>query len=364
MWLARIRQFSQPSEVQEPIELIRAGIHFHARGLVNTKAIQHNLDWVWPYWVERQFDPGDVSFLPRAFSFSHVNLTHRNWTAVGHPELSLYPIVDPRGLVTPLHDGWSLDFWLFDHQGGQLLPSRVKDQSCTQCLDPGSGLAVTTRISQGELLLRQRVEVIAEEDQPVLKVAITAEAKDGSKLVLAVRPYNPEGVQFIDTLESLPNQTGWRVNGLTDVLTSRPANGLVTSHYDEGDLVSEIADGGGDRGFPNSPVTETCDQGMATAASVFDIRGESLKLTVRVPLEGELKAQGPVDLLCLRFRFGARHRRLRNPMEVVRRLVRHRRGGLPHRRNPLSAIPECLGTNRHGVFRSDGKPLGDGPAGQ
>ena len=77
--LARLRRFSQPSEVEEPIELLRAGIVFHARGIVNTRAIQHNLDWVWPFWVERQFDPHDRAFMPRGFSFSHVNLTHRNW---------------------------------------------------------------------------------------------------------------------------------------------------------------------------------------------------------------------------------------------------------------------------------------------
>ncbi len=49
--MARMRRFSQPSEVAEPLELLRAGLIFHARGLVNTKAVQHNLDWVWPYWV-------------------------------------------------------------------------------------------------------------------------------------------------------------------------------------------------------------------------------------------------------------------------------------------------------------------------
>ena len=111
-FLAKLRKFSQPSEVSEPIELLRAGFLFHARGLINTKAIQNNLDWVWPYWVERQFNPSDASFIPRAFSFSHINLTHRNWTAVGLPDVPFYPIVDPRGLVTPHFDGWSLDFWL------------------------------------------------------------------------------------------------------------------------------------------------------------------------------------------------------------------------------------------------------------
>src|SRR5258706_16485963 len=68
--LRRLRAFAKPSEVGEPIELLRAGVVFHARGLVNTRAIQFNPDWVWPYWVEQQINPHSESFLPRAFSFS------------------------------------------------------------------------------------------------------------------------------------------------------------------------------------------------------------------------------------------------------------------------------------------------------
>ena len=61
--LARLHRFAQPSEVGEPVELLRAGVVFHARGLINSRVIQHNLDWVWPYWVERQFDPRDAAFV-------------------------------------------------------------------------------------------------------------------------------------------------------------------------------------------------------------------------------------------------------------------------------------------------------------
>ena len=67
-FLARLRSLTQPSEVGEPIELLRAGVIFHARGVINSKVIQHNLDWIWPYWVERQFDPKDESFIPRALA--------------------------------------------------------------------------------------------------------------------------------------------------------------------------------------------------------------------------------------------------------------------------------------------------------
>lgn len=90
--LAHLRRFAQPSEVTEPVELLRAGMVFHARGLMNSRVIQHNLDWIWPHWVERQFDPFDDAFIPRAFSVTHINLTHRNWTAVGLPDCEELPI--------------------------------------------------------------------------------------------------------------------------------------------------------------------------------------------------------------------------------------------------------------------------------
>lgn len=138
-FMARLRQFAQPSEVSEPIELLRAGALFHARGLLNTRVIQHNLDWVWPYWIEQQFDPHSDAFLPRAFSMTHVNLTHRNWTAVGRPDCSELPIIDPRGLVTPLLDSWSLDAWVLPHQGPALFPSRAA--WATQALNPEIGRA-------------------------------------------------------------------------------------------------------------------------------------------------------------------------------------------------------------------------------
>ena len=127
--LARLHSFTQPSEVGEPIELLRAGVVFHARGLINSRVIQHNLDWVWPYWIERQFDPKDDAFVPRAFTITHVNLTHRNWTAVGLPDIAELPIIDPRGLLTPFLDRWSLDCWILTKDGKCLLPSRSPTSS-------------------------------------------------------------------------------------------------------------------------------------------------------------------------------------------------------------------------------------------
>src|SRR3954467_13524052 len=156
--LARLRGFSQQSEGGGPIELLRAGILFHARGLVNTKAIQHNLDWVWPYWVEPQLNPDDPSFIPRAFSFSHINLTQRNWTAVGQPDIPFYPIVDPRGLVTPIFDGWSLDFWFIPEKGDPVFPSKLA--VFEQQLLTGDNLRVRSIVRQPDLEFMTEVELI------------------------------------------------------------------------------------------------------------------------------------------------------------------------------------------------------------
>ncbi len=155
--LALLHRFSQPSEVAEPVELLRAGMIFHARGLINARVIQHNLYWIWPYWIERQFDPADNAFIPRAFSITHVNLTHRNWTAVGVPDVDELPIVDPRGLVTPLYDGWSVDSWLLNDDGRCLLPSQA--QQVGQYLDLNSDLAVITETVDNDLVLLNRTSV-------------------------------------------------------------------------------------------------------------------------------------------------------------------------------------------------------------
>src|SRR5256885_1210402 len=185
-----MRGFAEPSEFAEPLELLRAGMLFHARGLVNTKAIQNNLDWVWPYWVERQFNPADDSFIPRAFSFSHINLTHRNWTAVGVPDVPFYPIIDPRGLVTPLFDGWSLDFWLVPAGGPPLFPSKLAQFEQQLSLD--ETLHVRSTAERDGATLTSDVTLRLESGEPHCHVVLQGHGAASALIAVALRPYNPE----------------------------------------------------------------------------------------------------------------------------------------------------------------------------
>jgi hypothetical protein len=292
LWLARIRSFAQPSEVQEPIELVRAGVLFHARGVVNAKAIQHNLDWVWPYWVERQFDPEDISFIPRAFSFSHINLTHRNWTAVGLPHLALYPIVDPRGLVTPIQDGWSIDFWLLASGGDALIPSRLHDASVKQRLVMDENLSIHTRVSSNALAIEQRAYMSIESGEPAMCIDVQATSASGGELVVAIRPYNPEGIQFVDQVKSRTVADGWSVNGTHEVIMDRSADEVVASDYSHGDVYGRLVSSAPRTTANNAPVHVRCKVGMATAASVYRFTGPQTDLRLHVPLAIELQQLG------------------------------------------------------------------------
>ncbi len=274
--LARLHSFAQPSEVGEPIELLRAGVVFHARGLINSRVIQHNLDWVWPYWIERQFDPCDESFIPRAFSITHINLSHRNWTAIGYPDCQELPIVDPRGLLTPFLDGWSLDGWLMSEDDRRLLPSRAA--SCRQQQDMEPGVRVVTETAASGQALTSSASVQLESGIPVCKLRLHARSDANAWLVLALRPYNPEGISFIHRVRLSQERNAWTVDDTRKVEFSIPAGRHHVSDYRNGDVYIHLAD-------LDDQFEGRCDVGMVTAAALFAVdAGDDAEVIASIPL--------------------------------------------------------------------------------
>ncbi len=274
--LTQLERFGQPADVLAPGELLRAGAVMHARGMMNTQAIQHNLDWVWPYWVARQFDPADPAFVPRAFSLTHINLTHRNWTAVGLPDVPELPIVDPRGLVTPWLAGWSLDGWIVTHDRRALFPSQTLAGS--QRLLHENGVRVVTETSSGALTLRSTVEMIRVGGVPTCQIHLRGCADTAGWLVAALRPYNPEGVSPIHHIEVAPDRTGWMVNRQHPVTFTTLPQRFLSSRYRLGDIATRIS-------LTEEEPRAECPVGLATAAALFPLEpGISSDVTIHVPL--------------------------------------------------------------------------------
>jgi hypothetical protein len=280
--LAQFNRFSEPAEVVAPVEILRAGIVLQARGFINSQAIQHNLDWVWPYWVEQQFDPRSTSFIPRAFSMSHINVTHRDWTAVGVPGCEATPIVDPRGLVMPYFDSWSLDFWIISRQSPPLFPSRMP--TVRQSLRTEGNLAVVTESHTADNYFKSTVEVVIAGDQPYCRIHQVAHTATNATLVIALRPCNPEGISFVHKIESCCNGKGWLINGRDTVFFSENPDEMLCSDYKTGDVSNLIVAGGSAKHPPLSD-----NVGMATAGALYAIGAEAREIAVTVPL-GHKKA--------------------------------------------------------------------------
>jgi GH15 family glucan-1,4-alpha-glucosidase len=275
--LSHLSKFSQPSEVSEPIELLRAGVVFHARGLINSRVIQHNLDWVWPYWIERQFNPSDASFVPRAFSITHVNLTHRNWTAVGVPDYSQLPILDPRGLLTPHLDKWSLDAWIICDDGGELLPSR--DKNTQQYLDHNNGVSIVTNTNSFGLELITTADVSLVKDKPVCNFKVSAKSNSAAWLIISLRPYNPEGIAFIHDVEMKENRRSWVIDKKYDVFFDQVIDQYHASTFNRGDVYIHLREA-------KETHTQHCDIGLVTSAALFRIEKPSTRtINLQIPLE-------------------------------------------------------------------------------
>ena len=286
--LARLNRFAQPSEVSEPVELLRAGAVLHARGLINSRVIQHNLDWVWPYWVERQFDPADKAFIPRSFSITHINLTHRNWTAIGWPDCPELPIVDPRGLVTPHYDQWSLDAWLLTDDGHVLLPSRA--ERARQRLVFDDGLTVETEVDAEAGRLTTWADVRLEDGVPTCRLRLRAMSAGPGWLVVSLRPYNPEGIGFIHDVTLSSDRHVWQVDGGDTIAFDRPVDRHHVSDYRAGDVYIHLRD-------LDEQQTGDCDIGMATAAALFRVADtETSEVSAKVPLTGSRPTTAPREI--------------------------------------------------------------------
>ena len=274
--ISQMQNFAQPSEVIAPMELLRSGVVMHARGLINSLAIQHNLDWIWPYWVECQYNPRNEAFIPRSFSLTQINLTHRNWTALGIPDGVEFPLVDPRGLVTPYYDSWSIDVWIIPDEGEPLIPSRSLNVSQKLSLD--DNLCVITELSRDELKLQLEAQVIGLAQVPLLQVKIIGTAGVKARLVVSIRPYNPEGVSFINTITLLENSLGWQINGENSVYFDKLPDQYIFSDYNRGDVYSRLSSNENEKEI-------SCKVGMASAAAVFILEvGKAKEIIISLPL--------------------------------------------------------------------------------
>jgi hypothetical protein len=257
-------------ENQIPRQLVPIGARLWARGWLNKKFFDSHRDWVLPYWAVHQLDPADRSFVARGLQPILLNSTHRDWTAIGNPASPREAIVDPRGLVTPQYDGWSLDAWL-QVDGEIYFPSRMESPIIEQKLANNLPV-IRTRYDAAGLRVTQEAFAFADEArQEWVLAAVTIENPRGEErsatLYFSVRPFNPEGVSLVKQVEFRTGDGGvhsfW-INGSLGGLIPQP-DGVGCSKEESGDVASQIPHLDGSTRIESAV-------GVATAAAEFRVR--------------------------------------------------------------------------------------------
>lgn len=273
-YLTTLQRLGETIEVELPSELLPVGARTVFRAVRTRAAAQLGPDWVWPHWLERQLDPRSPAFVPRGHLPVLTNVTLRNWTAVGTVASGCKGVVDPRGLLTPWYDGWSLDWWVLGEDRWHF-PSR-ESAVRQQLVDDTPVVETSMRIRGGDAV--HRVYAVAA-PEPLALVEITNRTPTPIAVALSIRPYNPEGLAVVERI-GLHGSTV-TVDGRPALLLPRRPSAAVASTFGEGDVASQVTAETTGSAFP---LDLRCEAGLATAAFVFPI-AHSATLRVAVPLE-------------------------------------------------------------------------------
>ena len=246
-----------------PSELIPLNSIQISRGVLNYVVLQGLHGWVFPYAFVHQLDPDDLCFVPRAHLSVAMNVTLRNWTAIGNPESNVEPIVDPRGLITFFPNGWSLDFWFrVDHT----IFFASDFDAVSQNLVDGDPI-VETCFAVGDIRIMVTAFSSRETTQCQIDVDRGSSAAKSIDIITAVRPFNPEGTSLLHTISYEGSSGALHVNGTNSLRFSRKPSRVVLSSYETGDVAQILQR---DTGAEDATAVK-CDVGLATGAVLFSL---------------------------------------------------------------------------------------------
>lgn len=254
--------------------------------------------WVLPFWLERQLDPRSPDFtpvpvsaverrpalaLPCGLLTEPVNTTNRDWTQLGNLGSWRRATVDPRGLVTPVEGGWSLDWWVGAEDRWHL-PSR--EVACRQRLIDDTPVVETSlRVPGGDVLHRacgarageHEIVVVEIENATAVPVAIA----------LGVRAWHPTGVAAIESIRLDPEGRVVFVNGNAALHLSKRPSRAAWSTLASGDCAGTVLAGAATDLAVDSLKEEIRDERRFVQAALVFPLAHTAVLRVALPLRPE-----------------------------------------------------------------------------
>jgi hypothetical protein len=199
-------------------------------------------------------------------------------------------IVDPCGLATPLPREWSIDTWLV--VGDQVFFPSLSDGG-NQTIETMFPCLTTRFIVDGVSLTLEHFAAPTNHGFDVLfaKAAVTNNSgkKKTGALCIAIRPFNPEGVAPVSSVEfKLPRIA--HINKSTGVVFAETPDKIFCSSLANGDLAHILKQRAMKFLGDSSTTSSHCERGLAhaVAAFMFDLApGEEKRIHYSAALEGE-----------------------------------------------------------------------------
>jgi hypothetical protein len=229
----------KPGAAMLPAELIDQALELMLSGIGNTLCIHSNRQWIWPYWVEQQQNPGIVDFIPTGVNVVTTNLSHRNWTTIGCLQSKNEAMVDPVGMITTRPFSWSLLPYLVVNKICYAPPKMMPH--ITQQLSEHEPCGIRTNYNIKEYLEWEFcVWPNVQNEQEWLEW--TVKCKNASTqniqftMGMSIRPYNMLTMGPIHNL-SYQNQS-WTINGQNDLFIDYAPSEIRISDRQKGDPMS------------------------------------------------------------------------------------------------------------------------------
>ncbi|MGH9137521.1 MAG: hypothetical protein ACRD0G_10800 [Acidimicrobiales bacterium] len=274
--LSTFQRLGETLEVQSPGDMLPVGARTVFRAVRTRAAAQIGSGWVWPWWLERQLDPTSPAFVPRGHLPFLTNVTARNWTAIGNLDSPWEAVVDPRGLVTPWFDGWSLDWWVGADDRWHL-PSREAATGVSQKLLDGMPVVETSmRVPGGHAV--HRAWCVRHADTELVLVEVENRSRLPFAVAFAVRPANSEGLAVVERI--VGHDRVVTVDGRAALLLPRLPSRAAASTFHRGDSADLVVAGDAPTG---SPAEVRCQAGLAQAAFVYPL-AHTARIRVAIPL--------------------------------------------------------------------------------
>ncbi|MBU1076777.1 MAG: hypothetical protein KKH98_05750 [Spirochaetes bacterium] len=274
------KNLGKSKDLDIPSELLRLNIDILSRSFYNINAIQPHLDWVLPYWILRQYDPEDVSFLPS--SYLSINLTHRNWTGISSLASDHEAIIDQRALLTPLFDGWSVDFWI-KKDDYVIVPSKLEEMN--QHLVHRSPIVKSTFYKKS-LQITSEALMHNETGENFIMQNFLVENMENTPLTISfyisIRPFNPESVVPVFSIEYNKKRNAFKVNNRDFLYLADTPERVICSSKSPGDAYFFI------NNAKVKSITRSEDQGgLCTCFAEYKVRlkaGGSFSTNIIIPI--------------------------------------------------------------------------------